>query len=420
MINKFLCAFFLSCIVHSVFSLDLELTQGTNSALPVGINLFGTDPESQSLRKIIQDDLIFSGQFKVIQPVLNESISPPGYWQRAGADSVVSGKVTRLDGNRLDVRVDVRLPLGQSRALLSKRYQIEAVQLRALAHHLSDEIYHTLTGQLGIFSTRIAYILVHRSPNRTQYSLEIADMDGNNPRRLLESSEPIMSPTWSPDGRQLAYVSFEQKRSQIFSVEISSGRRRLLTSFTGINGAPAWSPDGRYLTVVLSKSGSPKLYSVDLSNGVMKQLTFGTAIDTEPRYSADGRFLLFTSGRGGSPQIYRLTLANGQITRLSFDGNYNARASYTPDQAFIVMLHREDKQFNIGVQARDQTQVTPLTNSQMDESPSVSPNGRWVLYATRYQNQGVLAMVSIDGNHQHRLPVRDGDIQEPAWSPFLG
>lgn len=402
------------------FALDLELTQGMDAALPVGINAFGSSSSERLLHDVMHDDLAMTGQFKLLEPLGFGAPSSFGYWQRSGAESVLSGQIKQLDAHRLEVNVALHDPSGEGRVLLSKKYQVRDDQLRALAHHLSDEVYQTLTGERGVFSTRIAYIVVQRGPQKTTYALDVADMDGQNPRRLLVSSEPIMSPTWSPDGRQLAYVSFEKKRSQIFSVVLATGQRRLLTDFPGINGAPSWSPDGRQLAVVLSKTGSAKLYTVDLASGAMKQWTFGTAIDTEPRFSPDGRSLLFTSGRGGSPQIYRLTLANGQITRLTFDGNYNARAAYTPDQKSIVMLHRaEDKRFNIGVLANTQSTVMPLTNSEMDESPSVSPNGRLVLYATRYQDRGILAMVSINGRMQRRLPAAEGDVQEPAWSPYL-
>lgn len=419
-VKKHFIAISLLLLTNTVFALDLELTQGVNAALPIGINSFGADNQGQEIGDVINNDLHLSGQFRIIPPALGYDAQSIAAWQHAGADSVLSGRVSKIGGNRYEVHFELADSSAQGRLLLSKNYQVNDNQLRALAHHISDEVYQKLTGERGIFSTRIAYILVKRGVGRTQYSLEVADMDSSNPQSLLVSSEPIMSPAWSPDGRQIAYVSFEKTRAQIFSVEVATGKRRLLTDFPGINGAPAWSPDGRQLAVVLSKSGTPKVYAVDLATGTMKQLTFGEAIDTEPRYSPDGRSLLFTSGRGGSPQIYRLSLADGGITRVSYSGNYNARSSYTPNQQQVVMLHREERQFNIGVQDVSSGRITTLTNSQMDESPTVSPNGRLVLYATRYQDKGVLAISSIDGRIKLRLPSRDGDVQEPAWSPFLG
>jgi len=409
----------LLCMTSGVFALDLELTQGMNAAMPIGINSFGSDSQALSLTDVINHDLSFSGQFRIVPPAMSgeQSIA---YWQRAGADSVLTGRVTPIDSGRYSIHFELLDSAANGRLLLAKDYQASSSQLRALAHHISDEVYEKLTGEKGVFSTRIAYILVRRDSSSTHYSLEIADMDGSNPRSLLISTQPIMSPTWSPDGTQIAYVSFEKTRAQIYNVTVATGQRRLLTDFPGINGAPAWSPDGRQLAVVLSKGGSPKIYIVELSNGAMKQITFGDAIDTEPRYSPDGRTLLFTSGRGGAPQIYRLSLADLRVSRVSYDGNYNARASYTPNQQNIVMLHREDRQFNIGVQSVVSGRIIPLTDSPMDESPSVAPNGRLVLYATHAGDRGVLAIVSIDGRIKMRLPSRDGDVQEPAWSPFLG
>ncbi len=417
--NRFITLFLL-LFVNQVLALDLELTQGINSALPIAINSFGSDAGAQEIGQIIQNDLTLSGQFKIVSgPDGANAQSSVATLRQLGADSVVVGNVNRV-GNRYEVSFKLADAVANGNTLLSKTYQINSNEIRPLAHHISDEVYQKLTGERGIFSTRIAYISVQRNAQRTRYSLEVADADGHNPQSLLVSPEPIMSPSWSPNGREISYVSFEKKRAQIFTVSVETGKRRLITSFPGINGAPAWSPDGRHLAVVLSKSGTPKIYNVDISNGSMKQLTFGDSIDTEPRFSPDGQSLLFTSGRGGSPQIYRLSLANGQISRVTFEGNYNARASYTPDMKNIVMLHREDRQFNIGLQSVSGGPVSNLTFSGRDESPSVSPNSRLVLYATHYQDRGVLGIVSIDGRIRMRLPAREGDVQEPAWSPYLG
>lgn len=413
-------AFFLLIFVNQVVALDLELTQGINSALPIAINSFGSDNVAQGLTQIIENDLNLSGQFKIVSdskgPNAQSSI---GTLKQLGADSVVMGRVSRAGGS-YEVSFTLNDAAANGAVLLTKTYKVSEAQLRSLAHHISDEVYQKLTGERGIFSTRIAYISVQRGRGASRYSLEVADADGHNPQSLLVSSEPIMSPSWAPDGRAISYVSFEKKKAQIFTVSVESGQRRLITSFPGINGAPAWSPDGRQLAVVLSKSGTPKIYSVDVSSGNMKQLTFGDAIDTEPRFAPDGRSLLFTSGRGGSPQVYRLSLGDGQVTRLTFEGNYNARASYTPDMKNIVMLHRDDKNFNIGLQSAGGGPIASLTFSGMDESPSVSPNSRLVLYATHYQDKGVLGIVSLDGRIRIRLPAREGDVQEPAWSPYLG
>lgn len=411
----------LSLFSCAVFAVNLELTQGVNKALPIGIEGFGKSAESREILKVIDGDLNLSGQFKLISaPRAWRDDTSLKLWQDLGVDSVLSGTITPTDDKRYNVQVELLDVAARGKPLLVQTYQAEAKELHALAHHISDEVYQKLTGIRGIFSTRIAYVLVKRQQNKAQYSLEISDMDGSHPHRLLISSDPIMSPAWSPNGKEIAYVSFEKKRAQIFIVSVETGKRRLVTDFPGINGAPAWSPDGKQLAVVLSKGGAPKIYSVNLTSGQMKQLTFGGAIDTEPRFSADGHSLLFTSGRGGSPQVYQLNLADGGIKRMTFEGNYNARASYSPDLKQMIMLHRDDKNFNIGVQYVDSSRVTVLTDSENDESPSLAPNGRFIVYATHQREQGVLALVSIDGRVQVAFPARDGDIQEPAWSPFLG
>lgn len=419
MINRIIAMALLLASMQ-LFALDLELTQGINSALPIAINSFGSDPTAEEISRVIENDLTLSGQFKIVSgPQGGNAQSSIGTLKQLGADSVVTGKINRI-GNRYEVSFTLHDAVANGTVLLTKSFQIDSGQVRPLAHHISDEVYQKLTGERGIFSTRIAYISVQRNRTGSRYSLEVADADGHNPQSLLVSSEPIMSPSWSPDGKQISYVSFEKKRAQIYTVSVESGQRKLITSFPGINGAPSWSPDGRQLAIVLSKSGSPKIYSVDLGSGSMKQLTFGNAIDTEPRFAPDGRSILFTSGRGGSPQVYRLGLSDGQVSRVTFEGNYNARASYTPDMKHIVMLHRDEAQFNIGLQNTAGGPVASLTFSGKDESPSVSPNSRLILYATHHQDKGVLGIVSIDGRIRMRLPAREGDVQEPAWSPYLG
>ena len=417
-VKKRLIAWGLLFVSSYLFALDLELTQGVNASFPLGITGFGGDGPAMEFSNVVNNDLRMSGQFKLIVPSYDAVTVE--YWKHLGADTVLSGRVSSIGGNRFGVHVELSDIAAGGRLLLARDYQVNEAAMRGLAHHVSDEIYQQLTGERGIFSTRIAYVLVQRRGDIARYSLEVADVDSSNPRSLLLSTAPIMSPAWSPNGRQIAYVSFEKTRAQIFTVDVETGKRRLLTDFPGINGAPAWSPDGRQLAVVLSKSGNPKIYTVDLANGMMKQVTFGDAIDTEPRFSPDGQSILFTSGRGGSPQVYKLILASGAVSRMTFEGNYNAKASFTPNQQQVVMLHRDDRAFNIGVLQISHGVITALTDSPLDESPSIAPNGRLVLYATHYQDKGVLAIVSLDGRVRMRLPARDGDVQEPAWSPYLG
>lgn len=405
--------------MNAAYSLDLELTQGVNTALPIGVNPFGTNDEAIDMVKVISNDLNMSGQFNLIKVNQRNSEQPLEIWKKLGADSVLSGRVIPQEDNKFSVSFELVNSAATGKVLLSEKFQVSGERLRSLAHHISDEVYYKLTGVRGVFSTKIAYVLVKRAGEKYEYSLEVADMDGNDAQSLLISTAPIMSPAWSPNGKQIAYVSFEKRRSQVYIVDIQTGKRRLITDFEGINGAPAWSPNGKDLAVVLSKGGSPKIYIVNLDTGNMKQVTFGEAIDTEPRYAPDGKSLLFTSGRGGAPQIYSLNFANGKVSRVSFDGNYNARASYTPNQKSIVMLHREDREFNIGVQNVASGIVQLITDSDFDESPTVAPNGKLVLYATKIRHKGILAISSIDGSIRIRLPSREGDVQEPAWSPFL-
>lgn len=406
-------------------ALELELTQGISSALPIAVVPFGNQPAGspeQDIAKVVATDLKNSGRFRLVngdpsQQPHDAATADFNYWKNSGAEGVVVGNIVPQGGG-YTVTFQLLTPVGQSHILVNNQFNATSSDFRVLGHHIADLVYQKLTGERGIFSTRIAYIVVNHGAN--QHRLEIADADGYSPKALLTSSSPIMSPAWSPDGSRIAYVSFENKRSQIYVVDVATGSRRLITSFPGINGAPAWSPDGNRLAVVLSKDGSPHIYLAELGSGSLTQLTTGTGIDTEPSFSPDGRALIFTSDRGGSPQIYRLDLASKQISRITYDGDYNARAFYTADGKGIVMLHRVSGHYSIGIQDLGTGVIAPLTFSGDSESPSVAPNGKMVIYATNFQGRGVLSVVSTDGKVRLRLPAREGEVQEPSWSPFLG
>ncbi len=431
-VKLFVGLLLICCLQTSYAALQLELTQGIDRAIPIAVVAFaGQNDESNNIADIIQADLKYSGRFKLLdtqqanqQPHTVAEVNY-GYWRNQGADNLVIGSVTPLTGGRFKVNF-VLLdainadPAGQH-VLLQQEFTTEREGLRRLAHHISDLIYQKLTGVRGVFSTKIAYVLVKRWPNRApEYRLEVADMDGYNPRSVLVSNSPIMSPAWAADGRQIAYVSFENRRSGIYISDIATGSRRLVSSFPGINGAPAFSPNGRQLAMVLSKEDKPKIYVKDLVGGGVRQLTDGWSIDTEPRWSPDGNAIIFTSDRGGSPQIYRTELATGSTTRLTYNGSYNARASYTPDGNGLAMIHREDGQYYIALQDITSGRVTLLSTTGYDQSPSIAPNGSMVIYATQAGGRPMLGISSTDGRVKIRLPARDGDVQEPAWSPFLG
>ena len=419
---------------HAVFALlSMELTQGVAGAIPIAIVPFsthGTMPP-QDITDIITNDLQNSGRFKVYdRHALSEFPSEltqvsTHYFHQLGTDNVVIGKVNALGDDRYQVSfqlVDVLRGPGSSPTILNKNYTISANHLRELAHHISDLIYQQITGMRGFFSTKLAYVVVQRSLTLpTRYVLEASDIDGYNPRPLLNSPEPLMSPAWSPNGKQVTYVSFENKRASIYLQDVSSGVRQLLSEFPGINGAPAWSPNGRQLALVLSKSGAPNIYIMDIATHQLTQLTHDFYINTEPAWSPDGRSLLFTSNRSGGVQIFQLNIATGAVHRVSYDGDYNARGSFTSDGKSVVMIHRVANVYQIAFLDLDTGVTKVLTNSANDStSPSVAPNGSMILYDTPYGGQNILAMVSTDGRVQLRLPARNGEAQDPAWSPFLG
>lgn len=410
-------------------AIELVLTQGVDSALPIAIVPFAGQEEggqaANNVAAVINADLQNSGRFKPL--AVSAMPSKPhsagevqsAEWRSTGVESVAVGNVQNLGGNRYKINfalIDLLKGEGGNPVLLSKEFTVPGSQLRQAAHHIADLIYQRLTGVRGVFSTRIAYVIVQpRSGENARYQLIVADADGYNPKPVLTSNEPIMSPAWSHDGTRLAYVSFEGKKAQIFISNIATGARRKLTEYAGINGAPAWSPDDAKLALVLSKNGSPKIYTLDVNSGQLKQITQGDSIDTEPTWSPDGSAIAFTSDRGGSPQIYKVSPNGGAAARITFDGRYNARGRYTPDGKRMAMIHGANG-YNIAVQDLSTGNVHILTKTGRNDSPSVAPNGMMILYGTEY---GELGVVSIDGKVQVRIPANEGKVQDPAWSPFL-
>lgn len=448
--------FLLGCISSTHARLNIEITRGEAGGVPIAVATSIQEATQQrgnvhhsfeDMAMVIRNDLKMCGRFAPLYPEQLPRMSSTkqemdlATWQGIGVENAVLGYIQHTGNDFYTVTFqlldiykvqpgaagqvqngELAVKSGNGTVLISKTYHgIRAQDFRALAHHMSDVIYEKLTGIRGAFSTRIAYVMVMRTVQGNRYSLEVADADGFNPVTLVKSKEPIMSPSWSADGKRLAFVSFEKNRAEIYIIDVATGRRELLSKFAGINGAPAWSPDGRNLALVLSKTGSPKLYLMNIASKELTQITDGYSIDTEPAWSPDGRSLYFTSNRGGKPQIYRLDLATKKADRITFVGNYNARPMLSPDGKYLVMMHREDRDdhFHIASQDLKTGQVYVLTHARLDESPTLSPNGAMVLYGTQDGDRQILGLVTLDGRGQLRLPAREGSVQEPAWSPFL-
>ena len=289
-----------------------------------------------------------------------------------------------------------------------------------VGHRVADAVYEKLTGIRGAFATRLVYVSVSRNPNgKDFYRLILSDSDGQRPIVLLEGRDPIMAPSWSPDGNEVAYVSFETSRPAIYRQNLRTGVREQLTNFKGLNNSPVWSPDGNTMAMVLSKDGSPDIYLMNLTTKKLTQLTNHYAIYTEPTLMPYGNALLFTSDRGGRPQIYRYDLRSKAITRVTFEGRYNARARVAQDGRNVALVHQSSGQYHIAVHDLVTERLTVLTSTSLDESPSIAPNGSIVLYATKRGGESILSAVAVDGSVSFNLPSRDGSVQEPAWSPYL-
>lgn len=405
--------------------LNIEITGGTEVAQPIAIVPFGA-PEAQSppldLAAIISDDLARTGRFRPMaardmldRPTRREEIDFRD-WSLLGMHNLVIGRIEPAAGG---YQVSFALfDVFRATELANGSLTVPASGLRQAAHRIADEIYERLTGQPGVAATRIAYVSTSGSGDSLQVSLRVADADGYNPQTIVSSGEPILSPAWSPDGRRLAYVSFENKRPAIYIQELATGRRELVASYPGINGSPAFSPDGGRLAMTLSKDGNPEIYVLDLASRALKRLTDHFAIDTEPAWSPDGQWIVFTSDRAGSPQIYRMPASGGPAERLSREGDYNARASYAPDGRSLVMVSRLSGAFRIALLDLESGTTRLLSRGELDESPSFAPNGAMVIYATIHQGRGVLATAAVAGGVSQRFSQDSGEIRDPAWSPL--
>jgi TolB protein len=386
--------------------------------LPIAIAGFATDARlPQDVAAVVRGDLARSGAFRVIDPAQTVSDTAPvdfaGVRSR-GADTFVAGSVARLADGRYDVRYRLYDAVKQT-PIAGESVVAPEADLRLAGHRIADAIFEKLTGEKGVFSTRIAFV----SKQGARYRLNVADWDGENVQSPLVSPEPIISPSWSPDGGRLAYVSFEQKKPVVYVHTLATGQRVAVANFKGSNSAPAWSPDGRTLAVALTLNGLSQIYLINAADGAnARRLTTSNAIDTEPVFSPDGRTLYFTSDRGGSPQIYRMPVSGGDATRVTFGSSYNVSPRVSPDGRSLAFLTRRDGRFFVGLKDLAGGNESVLTDGGQEESPSFAPNGRWIMYATQQGGRDSLMAISVDGRVRQRLSSSLGDIREPSWGPF--
>ncbi len=428
---KFLTIALLGLAAPAFAQLQLTITSGVTDPIPIAIVQFGAAaPLSGGLdvASVVQRDLESSGRFKgmartdmLSKPTTSgEVMADVAGWKQQRVDYVVVGRLNPLASGDVTIEVELVNVL-TSQAILNQKWTVQQANLRNGAHRVADSIYQKIIGVRGAFATRIAYVSVDGKAPNQHYQLIVADADGENPRMILQSDRPLMSPAWSADGNWLAYVSFEQRVSAVFVQEVRSGKRSRVSARAGINGAPAWSPDGKKLALTLSgTNGNLDIYLLDLQTQALVRITDDPGIDTEAAFTPDGTAIYFTSDRSGSPQVYRQGLAGGdRPKRVTFSGTYNARPRVSPDGKQLAVLTLDNGAYRIGIQDLASNTLQVLSKGQQDESPSFAPNGAMVILAGRERGQGVLQTISIDGQTSFRLKADAGEVREPVWGPFL-
>jgi TolB protein len=386
--------------------------------LPIAVLGFRGEAQSPvKISAVILADLERSGRFKSVDATgqaLDDASRPDfAIWRQRSSDSIVTGSVSRTPDGRFAVKFRL-WDVVRGQDLGGQSFVVAQGDLRLVAHKIADYVYEKLTGDKGVFSTRIAYI----TKTARQHTLWVADADGENAQTALASPEPIISPAWSPGGEQLAYVSFEARKPVVYVHDVGTGRRRLLANFRGSNSAPAWAPDGKTLALTLSRDGGSQIYLIDAGGGEPRRLTQTQGIDTEPVFAPDGRSIFFVSDRGGAPQIYRMPTSGGTAERVTFSGVYNISPAISPDGRWLAYVSRVNGAFKLQVMELATGAVTGITETTADESPSFAPNSRLIVYATQIQGREALMTTTLDGKIKARLAGQDGDIREPAWGPF--
>lgn len=413
-----LCFIALSATTQA--QLRVEVTGVGSNQLPIAVAQFQADGQPpQDVDEIIRADLVRSGVFKMVDtgttPLPETARVDLPDWKAKGADAVVVGSITKLADGRFDIRFRLYDAVKQQQ-IDGLSYLSSAAELRLNSHRIADRIYEKLTGVRGVFATRIAYVV---QLGKTSYELQVADADGANAQTALRSREPIMSPSWAPDGVRLAYVSFETAKPVVYIHALTTGERKAIANFRGSNSAPSWSPDGKTMAVALTRDGPTSIYTMNVDGSGLKRITNSGAIDTEPHYAADGKNIYFTSDRGGGPQIYRMDPGGGNVQRVTFNGDYNVSPRLSPDGRVLVYVSRRSGKFQVQSLDLGSGQEVGLTDTVLDESPSFAPNGRLLLYATEVNGRGVLASASTDARVRTRLTGPSGDVREPTWGPFI-